>query len=106
MDSTLKKGKLLAQKEERAFQEVGECAQGCGRWEYGILVSRRREIRRDGTRREEKEIMRGGGGGCYREINEEARPKVGLEKSQKDFNNINNFTSEFVWQQAAHLFYH
>jgi len=40
------------------------------------------------------------------EVNEEATLIAGIEKSQKDFNNINNFTSEIVWQQAAHLFYH
>ena len=30
--------------------------------------------------------------------------KPGWKKSLKDFNDINNFTSEIVWQQAARFF--
>lgn len=35
--------------------------------------------------------------------NTEAGPDAELAKSQKDFNDINNFTSETVWQSAAHF---
>lgn len=75
------------------------------RWEYGRQFLGRREIRKDGTRREEKEIMGLGGDlpGNTRRGQTKSRTE---KKSQKDFNNINNCTSEIVWQQAAHLFYH
>ena len=73
---------------------------GIGKTSFGG----RREISRDGTRREE-EIMGRGVPGNKRRGQTKSRA-VKKKNSQKDFNNINNFTSEVVWQQAAHLFYH
>lgn len=62
------------------MQTVFEGEGGKERWNQGI--------------REGGVIM---GGRCW-EIQEGARPKAWLEKSPKDFNDINNFTSEIVWQ--------
>lgn len=104
LGSAPKKGQIQEEKEERAFQEVGECEQGCEGLNMEGCFLRWRGIRRDGTRRGGGMVM-GSWDGVQR-IKEEARRKAGQNKSQKDFNNNNNFTSKIVWQQAAHLFCH
>lgn len=104
LGSAPKKGQIQGQKEERAFQEEGEFEQGCEGLNTEGCFLRWRRIRRDGTRRGRGMVMESWEG--VQGIKEEARWKAGQNKSQKDFNNNNNFTSEIVRQQAAHLFCH
>lgn len=62
-----------------------------------------REIRRGGTREKRRTRDDGGGGGVLGKKRRGWIESRAGKKSQKDFNNINNFTSEVVWQYAAHF---
>lgn len=62
-----------------------------------------REIRRDGTRERRRTRDDEGGGGVLGKKRRSWIESRAGKKSQKDVNNINNSTSEVVWQHAAHF---